>query len=86
MPRKQFTWRGGDDKMSYSCPYCSKEFKKSAWITNHVRIKHHAQLKLNVQNNEMERLRLTIIAQKITKVPKTINIPTEYLGAFNTND
>lgn len=69
--------------MSYFCPYCTKTFESSTWITYHVKKKHAAQVRLRIQESKLERLQLNIIAHKITKIPESFNIPSEYLGAFN---
>lgn len=70
--------------MSFECPFCIKEFKNPTWLTNHVKKKHAAQVRLQLQNGELEKLKLNIIAHKIIKTPDFFNIPLEYLGVFNT--
>jgi len=69
--------------MTFDCIYCSKQFKKPNWISNHIKKKHHALLKLKAQETELERLRLRVLAHKITKLPVKINIPTEYIGVLD---
>ncbi len=72
--------------MSYNCPYCTKTFEKEQWATNHVKRKHAAYLRLQIQNRQVEKLKLNIIAHKITKVPDFFNIPSEYLGVLTAID
>lgn len=75
--------KNGEYSMSFDCPFCNKVYENPDTIGKHVKRKHGAQLRLNLQNGQLERLKLNIIGHKITKIPDSFNIPSEYLGAFN---
>jgi len=68
---------------SLKCPYCPKSYELTTHIVNHIKRKHWLILQELVKNQEMQHEKLIKFAQKITKIPKTIKIPYEYVDLFH---
>lgn len=69
--------------MNNQCPYCRKKpFENQGYLANHIMRAHRDKLQQLYTRNQLEKKTLRIFANKIEKLPKTINIPIEYLKFF----
>lgn len=69
--------------MNNQCPYCRKKpFENQGYLANHILRSHYDIIHHLTIKRAKEKQTLRNFTNKITNLPETISVPTEYLKFF----